>query len=198
MQEHKINSIDNLFIAGWYFDDTNVCDSIIQWFSNIDPITGHKMPVKDWDGGLTATYSACDKEQFCYKPYLAQLSTVFHYYIKKFPWSDMYAPSSLEQQKFNVQHYAPNEGFTRWHTERTGQPENSFRHLVFMTYLNDVTDGGETEFVHQKIKVKPEKGLTLVWPADWTHTHRGIPSPSENKYIATGWLRYDPPTCNSY
>jgi hypothetical protein len=64
------------------------------------------------------------------------------------------------------------------------------RHLVFMTYLNDIEDHGETEFYHQMLKIKPEKGLTLIWPADWTFTHRGNPSPSEQKYIVTGWFNY--------
>ena len=59
-----------------------------------------------------------------------------------------------------------------------------------MTYLNDVDDGGETEFYYQKLKVKPRKGLTLIWPADWTHTHRGLSSPTQEKYIITGWLNY--------
>ena len=59
-----------------------------------------------------------------------------------------------------------------------------------MTYLNDVTDGGETEFFHQNLKITPEKGLTLIWGADWTFTHRGIPSPSQEKYIATGWFSF--------
>ena len=53
------------------------------------------------------------------------------------------------------------------------------RHLVFMTYLNDVFDEGGTEFFYQKIKAQPRKGLTLIWPVDWTHLHRGIVSPSE-------------------
>ena len=48
------------------------------------------------------------------------------------------------------------------------------RHLVFMTYLNDVFDEGGTEFFYQKIKAQPRKGLTLIWPVDWTHLHRGI------------------------
>ena len=59
-----------------------------------------------------------------------------------------------------------------------------------MTYLNDVTDQGGTEFYNQKIITEPKKGLTLIWPADWTHTHRGIASPTQDKYIATGWLSY--------
>ena len=59
-----------------------------------------------------------------------------------------------------------------------------------MTYLNDVTDGGETEFLHQGLKVQPQKGLTLIWPADWTHTHRGVASPTQEKAIVTGWFNY--------
>jgi hypothetical protein len=60
-----------------------------------------------------------------------------------------------------------------------------------MTYLNDVPRGGETEFLYQGIKVEPKKGLTLIWPADWTHTHRGLPAPTD-KYIITGWLNFFP------
>ena len=59
-----------------------------------------------------------------------------------------------------------------------------------MTYLNDINDQGETEFIHQKMKVKPRKGLTLIWGADWTFLHKGLASPSETKYITTGWYEY--------
>ena len=56
-----------------------------------------------------------------------------------------------------------------------------------MTYLNDVEDGG-TEFYYQKLKTKAKKGLTLIWPTDFTHTHRGIVSKTKEKYIVTGWF----------
>jgi hypothetical protein len=59
-----------------------------------------------------------------------------------------------------------------------------------MTYLNDINDGGETEFLYQNIKIKPKKGLTLIFPADWTFTHRGIASSTEEKFIVTGWYNY--------
>jgi hypothetical protein len=59
-----------------------------------------------------------------------------------------------------------------------------------MTYLNDVQDAGETAFYHQDVLIKPEKGLTLIWPSDWTFTHKGIPSPTEDKYIVTGWFSF--------
>ena len=59
-----------------------------------------------------------------------------------------------------------------------------------MTYLNDVPDGG-TEFLYQNIKTKAQKGLTLIWPAHFTHTHRGIVSKTQPKYIITGWWSFD-------
>jgi hypothetical protein len=58
-----------------------------------------------------------------------------------------------------------------------------------MTYLNDVDDGG-TEFYYQKTIIKAEKGLTLIWPADWTYTHKGQISNTKEKTIITGWISY--------
>ena len=59
-----------------------------------------------------------------------------------------------------------------------------------MMYLNDVTDNGETEFLHQNLKIIPEKGKLVIWPSDWTHTHRGITSTTQEKYIITGWFNF--------
>ena len=58
--------------------------------------------------------------------------------------------------------------------------------MAWMVYLNDVEEGGETEFLYQKRKVKPKKGTILIWPGGYTHLHRGNP-PMSDKYIATGW-----------
>ncbi len=58
------------------------------------------------------------------------------------------------------------------HSERTAIV-NSFRVLAWMTYLNDVEDGGSTSFVHQDLEIQPERGKTLIWPAEWTHAHLG-------------------------
>ena len=83
--------------------------------------------------------------------------------------------------------FPPLGGFKQLHCERTCI-RTSKRQLVYMLYLNDVTDGGETEFFYQKIKTKAKKGNLIIWPSDFTHTHRGVVSPTEYKYIATGWF----------
>ena len=88
---------------------------------------------------------------------------------------------------FNIQHYPPEWGFPKWHNERSMQLTHQ-RALVFMTYLNDVEDGGGTDFKYQNTRFQAKKGTTLIWPPDFTHTHRGQISPTEEKYITTGWL----------
>tara|TARA_Y100000996_G_scaffold345112_1_gene282970 strand:+ start:680 stop:1300 length:621 start_codon:yes stop_codon:yes gene_type:complete len=88
---------------------------------------------------------------------------------------------------FNIQYYPPEWGFPKWHNERSMQLTHQ-RALVFMTYLNDVEDGGGTEFKYQKLRFNAKKGTTLIWPPDFTHTHRGVISPTQEKYISTGWL----------
>ena len=59
-----------------------------------------------------------------------------------------------------------------------------------MTYLNDVPEGGETEFPMFGLKVKPETGKTLIWPAEWTLAHLGSVVKNGKKYIITGWMHF--------
>ena len=93
----------------------------------------------------------------------------------------------------NIQYYAPGGGFKVWHYEKTGINSKIVRrHLVFMTYLCDIplSDGGGTEFLYQNAKYECKTGSTLIWPAEWTHTHRGIVSNTCEKMIITGWYSY--------
>jgi hypothetical protein len=68
--------------------------------------------------------------------------------------------------------------------------EISQRLLVFILYLNTIEEGGETEFLYQKKRIQPVEGRLLIWPAGFTHTHRGNPPLKDNKYIVTGWLEF--------
>jgi len=121
--------------------------------------------------------------------YYNELDKILNSYKKLYPYcNDIHEPWAINED-WNIQRYKPNEGFYEWHSERI-DAHNSKRHLVFMTYLNDVNDGGETEFYHQKLKVKPKKGLTVIWPSEWTFTHRGHTTIDEDKYIITGWYQF--------
>jgi len=179
------------FILQEYIDDLGTCDELIDFFeksANKEPGKINRGVVKEVKDS-TDVGIECDGSYIVLK-YTKQLQNVLNSYIDKFPYCNNYSAFAINE-KINIQHYAPNQGYYGWHTERTNTDLiGSTRHLVFMTYLNDVTDGGETEFFHQQLKIQPRKGLTLIWPADWTYTHRGITSPTQDKYIITGWFNY--------
>ena len=64
------------------------------------------------------------------------------------------------------------------------------RILTVLSYLNDVEDGGGTYFEHFNLRIKPSTGKTLIWPAEWTHAHRGEILNKGLKYIITGWMHF--------
>ena len=88
---------------------------------------------------------------------------------------------------YAMQRTAPGE-FYHWHIDG-GSHDLSQRQLVAIWYLNDVEGpGGETEFRHQSVKVKPEEGKLVLFPPFWTHEHRGVLLERGVKYIATTWV----------
>ena len=81
------------------------------------------------------------------------------------------------------------EGYHAWHCEDDSR-DNATRILTFILYLNDVNEGGETEFLYYPKRIKAEAGKLILWPAGFTHTHRGNPPLSNTKYILTGWVEF--------
>jgi hypothetical protein len=88
-----------------------------------------------------------------------------------------------------IQRTRPTEGYHVWHFEDATRAHSN-RILTFMVYLNDIEDGGETEFLYLSKRVKPVAGRVLIWPAGFTHTHRGNPPLKDTKYIITGWVEF--------
>lgn len=97
---------------------------------------------------------------------------------------------NIQAQKYQVN----KGGYPYWHSEvypQTGHNEALHRVLLFMFYLNDVSEGGETEFYYQNKKVKPKQGTMVIAPAYFTHTHRGNKPISNDKYILTSWVLFN-------
>jgi hypothetical protein len=180
---------ENTFMGGWYMPE-NVCDDLIVYFKN-NKNTTHKgligtnrkvVPNKKDSNDLTIKINNVPP---VVHNYLTNLQLMMGLYEKKYPELNEHKKWGVVEN-FNLQHYEKGGGFKCWHSERMWG-EN--RLLVFMTYLNDVKDGG-TQFKYQKVTVKAKKGLTLIWPSDWTHTHKGQISDTTEKYIITGWLGF--------
>ena len=88
-----------------------------------------------------------------------------------------------------LQKTVPMQGYHAWHCD-SDKIANSRRMMVSTLYLNTVEKGGETEFLYQSMRVTPEQGTLALWPAYWTHPHRGNPPLEGEKYIMNGWLEY--------
>ena len=183
-----------MFIEG-YKIKSKTCDNLIKCFNQ------HSKFHKEGVMGQERLVDKNAKDSIDLETYhLNDNIDVVNYYmelnkcIEKY--KTKYIHCDINQNKWGItespiiQKYPPNGGFKTWHYENSGHLNSIKRHLVFMTYLNDVKDGGGTEFLYQKEKFKAKKGLTLIWPAEWTHTHKGIVSTKYEKYIITGWISY--------
>jgi hypothetical protein len=90
---------------------------------------------------------------------------------------------------YKVQKTDPAGGYHIWHCE-DGAKNFSERVGVYILYLNDVEEGGETEFLYFSKRIKPKKGTLLIFPPNYPWAHRGNPPLSGTKYIMTGWLEF--------
>jgi hypothetical protein len=88
-----------------------------------------------------------------------------------------------------IQKTVPGGGYHAWHHEDANRAQSQ-RILAFILYLNDINDGGETEFLYLSKRVQPKTGRMVIWPAGFTHTHRGNPPLKGDKYIITGWVEF--------
>lgn len=77
-------------------------------------------------------------------------------------------------------------GFHNWHYENSRIPYCT-RQFVVQAYLNDEFEGGETEFLYMNKRISAKQGRIIIFPAGFTHTHRGNPPIGGEKYIATSW-----------
>ena len=188
MREHKINSQYD-FVQGYYMNDLSICDYLINLHKTTKTVAGFSGNQVNKDKKDSTDLVLRPQETKFYQElnqYFQEQENALNLYKKKYEYINTNISEWKINDDFNVQKYKPSQGYHAWHCER-GSLENSNRHLVWMTFLNDIKQGGETEFYYQKLKVKPEKGLTLFFPSDWTFTHKGHTTIDEDKYIITGW-----------
>lgn len=192
MKESKINQTNN-FISGWYMP-VSICNKLLKYHKtstqkfagNVGHISINESVV---DSKIKDSIDVILNEIELKKIYFNCLQKCLDEYRKLYTWCDFKSLGVIENTTIQM-YQPPNGGFHAWHYERTSiRAPIGFRHLVFMTYLNTVTEGGETEFLYQNVKIKPERGLTLIWPSEWTHVHRGLKS-TQTKYIITGWISH--------
>ena len=183
------------FIGSWTIEPISICDDLISYFElnipkqksglvsgglNLDKKNSVDIAIKPKDINLPGHEA--------FKLYFDQLFECFQNYVEEWTFLDKIS-QRLEIGSFNLQRYKTSQHFKEIHTERSSL-ENLHRIFAFMTYLNDVQEGGSTYFSHYDLEIQPRKGLTLIWPAEWTHAHRGNILNAGKKYIITGWINF--------
>ena len=117
--------------------------------------------------------------QACYDDYTTQFSAL--------------KDGRISGTAMKMQRTDPGGGYHVWHGEQ-GNGDHADRVLVYSLYLNtlDADEGGETEFLYQRCRIAPQANTMLMWPAAFTHTHRGnTVLGSQSKYIVTGWFYFE-------
>ncbi len=185
------------FIGAWMIEPLSICDEIITYFEKNKGqqkkgISGQEVNLKT-KNSIDITLSPkqlnlAGNEVF--KSYFESLFDCYKDYVFQWPFLETFR-EELHVGSFNLQRYQSGQHFQKIHTERASLG-TLHRLFAWMTYLNDVDsdDGGTTVFTHYDLEIQPKKGLTLIWPAEWTHAHKGNVLRKNSKYIITGWMHF--------
>ena len=184
------------FIGSWIMNPLSICDELITYFES-NPhkqkkgalsFGGENLDVKNSTDITISPKEIKVPGNEVFERYFHNLFSCYKDYVIQWPFLATFA-EDLQIGKFNLQRYQRGQHFQAIHTERSSL-ETLHRIFAWMTYLNDVDveEGGSTLFSHYDLEVQPKKGLTLMWPAEWTHAHKGNLLKVDSKYIITGWM----------
>ena len=183
------------FIGAWLIEHPSLCNDLITYFEsnigaqNIGTTSGGRdLDAKDRVDIAIAPNQINSPGNEVFKTYMHNLFDCYRDYLVQWPFLNGIG-KNLEVGTFNLGRYRPGQHFQKVHTERSSL-DTLHRVLAWMTYLNDVDEGGSTYFTHYDLEIKPQKGLTILWPAEWTHAHRGNVVLKGSKYMITGWMNF--------
>jgi hypothetical protein len=193
MEEKKILVHNFLGVYDGYIPESE-CDNAIKVFKQEESLK------KNYDRLRSENCSPNDKNDSAinidqhvewftsFKPLLFNLDIALNDYCKRTGILESYGVRNLEYTTIKIQKTLPTQGYHVWHVEHGGSFESAWRALVFTVYLNDIEEGGETEFLHQAQRIKPKKGRIVFFPSAFPFVHRGNPPLKDEKYIMTSWL----------
>ena len=185
------------FIGSWLMGPPHISEELIRYFEqhSTRQRQGHSVSGVNLEAKNSIDIAISPKELLypknkIFNTYFDALFECYEDYTAQWPFLNAFA-KELHIGEFNIQRYQTGQHFQRVHTERSGLA-SLHRLFAWMTYLNDVApeDGGATTFTHYDLSIQPKKGLTLIWPAEWTHAHKGAVLHANAKYIITGWMHF--------
>lgn len=173
--------------------DEAYCQKIIERFNDIEDRTGytHQNGVDQFQSGSLGrrdnSIFFCEVSKDHAANIQKQVINCFNQYKQEYIGLQ---ETALASYACKVQRTNPSGGYHVWHSEHGGSPDLMRRAAVWILYLTSHEGSGETEFLQQGVRVEPKAGRVVIWPAAYTHPHRGNPVYGGVKYIATGWFEH--------
>jgi hypothetical protein len=176
------------------FDDAlpaPVCAQLVQGF---EALRGQQVANgrhrRDWLAG--SAWTELDIGPICDDAFKQSLMTGVHHFLARYNETlglSIPVPATTKTSEWILKRYrnSDDERFQP-HFDSIGPVAN--RYLVFLWYLNDVAEGGETAFVDLDLAVKPKAGRLLMFPPYWMYQHEGRPPISGDKYILSTYLLF--------
>ena len=176
------------------------CDLLINFFDQVQSM-GQAVSRKKHEDG-----SSIDKDNSLYfymgetdpllvgqqypqiRPFVEIIQNCYKLYVEKYGIIENLGRHLLNPD-IKLQKTLPGEGYHTWHCE-IDKISTARRFLLCMLYLNNIDEGGETEFLYQHKRIKPVKGRFVICPTAFTHTHRGNPPLNTAKYMINGWMEF--------
>ena len=201
MSEEKTTKIENFIGVYDNFITKEECQNAIDFFNNQEKfnktfsrqVTEKDVPslVKS-DKQFFANPKNIDIWWDTCKSLIFNFDIAWKHYLKNTGAQEAYPEIDFHYTILKIQKTLPTEGYHVWHVEHGKGYSTEPRAFVFSIYLNDVEEGGETEFLHFSKRVKPKTGRIVIWPAGFPYLHRGNPPLSGEKYILTSWMMLRP------
>lgn len=186
---HYVRVYDNAFSPAF-------CNFLIEEYEKKkDKFETYRLSEHEWEFDYRSfeEVNICEEEIF--KPYLTQyydrIKDVYNQYAKDV--NSIYLPKDAALEAARLKKYENNDvDQFGWHTD-VNDAISSKRFLVMFAYLNDVAEGGETEFESKSeegFTVTPKCGRIVVFPPMWMFPHKGKKPISNPKYILSTYLHY--------
>ena len=191
--------MDNYIYVNNFSIPKELCSDIISLYNNSKQLHykgqtggGLNTEIKDTFDLSITTASLNDEKWNKIKNFLfKELNVNLQKYSKKMNINNNFnilQSTVLSAETLQMQKYEKGKGKYIYHNDFSiNYNDKIHRKITYLWYLNDVDIGGETE-INGTLKIKPETGKLLLFPACWTYPHCGLQPISDDKYIITGWF----------
>jgi Rps23 Pro-64 3,4-dihydroxylase Tpa1-like proline 4-hydroxylase len=181
------------FIVIYRALDKDLCETVIQRFNEdenknngkigrLGDVSVDERIKKSWDLEIPIE----GKWQDIFQKIHPKIQTCIAHYVAQSP---ILTALPLQATGYKIQMYPKNQGYFNWHADSVGIKSRS-RVAAMVLYLNDVEQGGETEFYHHGIKISPTAGNLVLFPVGWNYMHRGHVPESGDKYIISTFIKF--------